>query len=226
MGSASCEYSANLGGADSLALELTTVVGDHYTIVPPATAAPASFALAASAIDTEIVIMIVEAGDGKVSGGGQLEMDNSAGMYAADPALRTNYGFNAQAAQKGKKTQVKGRTTIIIRAADGHKYKIRSNAILSLGADLDPDGDPTTDHPRYAEFEAKANLTDVTDPLNPISMGGNLLLQLRMTDNGETGENDTISYTVWDGGTLLFSTNWDGAQSVEQNVARGNLQVH
>jgi len=47
-----------------------------------------------------------------------------------------------------------------------------------------------------------------------------------MTDNGDPGENDTISYTVWDDGTLLFSTNWDGAQSVEKNVARGNLQVH
>ncbi len=47
-----------------------------------------------------------------------------------------------------------------------------------------------------------------------------------MTGNGEPGENDTISYTIWDDRTLLFSTNWNGAQSVEKNVARGNLQVH
>lgn len=66
---------------------------------------------------------------------------------------------------------------------------------------LDPDGDDdATSEPHYAEIEAKANLTDVTDPLNPVSMGGNLLLQLRMTDNGEPGENDTISYTIWDDG--------------------------
>jgi len=115
------------------------------------------------------------------------------------------------------------RVTIIVRAIDGHKYKIKSNAILSLGVDLGVDQE---NEPFHAELESKANLTDVTDPLNPISLGGNLLLQLRMTDNGEPGENDTISFTLWDGGTLLFSSNWDGAQSVEEAVARGNLQVH
>ena len=137
--------------------------------------------------------------------------------------------FAAMAVKKGKKQniQLRGRMTIIVRATDGHKYKIKSNALLSLGVDLDPDGDGNSeDEPFYAEFESKANLTDVTDPLNPISLGGNLLLQMRMTDNGEPGENDTISLTLWDGGVLLFSSNWDGSQSVEQNVARGNLQVH
>ena len=99
--------------------------------------------------------------------------------------------------------------------------------MLSLGVDLDPDGDGNEQvEPHYAEFESKANLTDMTDPLSPVSLGGNLLLQMRMTDNGEAGENDTISFTLWDNGVLLFSSNWNGAQSVEQNVARGNLQVH
>jgi len=51
-------------------------------------------------------------------------------------------------------------------------------------------------------------------------------LQMRLTGNAEPGENDTISFTLWRGGTLLFSSNWDGAQSVEQAVVGGNLQVH
>jgi VCBS repeat-containing protein len=210
LGSASCYLSGSLGNADEDPLEVSVVVDGHYVTS-----------------DNEVVVLVVRPGDGKITGGGQLVMDSSAGVYAADPNQVANYGFNAQAVQKGKNTQLKGRTTVIVRALDGRKYKIRSNALLSLGVDLDPDGDGNSAiEPHYAEFEAKANITDVTDPLNPISMGGNLLLQLRMTDNGEPGDNDTISITVWDGGILLFSTNWDGAQSVEQEVARGNLQVH
>ncbi len=212
VGSASCDYSGSLGNAEELPLEVRIVVGNYYI----------------DTSDNEVVVLIVTPGEGKITGGGQLEMDYSAGLYAADPEQSTNYGFNAMAVEKGKKkTQLKGRATIIVRSIDGHKYKIRSNALLTLGVDLDPDGDGNSnDEPFYAEFESKANMTDVTDPLNPISMGGNLLLQLRMTDNGEPGENDTISFTVWDDGTLLFSSNWNGSQSVEQSVARGNLQVH
>ena len=212
VGSASCDYNGSLGNNEELPLEVTVVVENYYI----------------DTSDNEVVVLIVKPGEGKITGGGQLEMENSAGVYPAATNLSTNYGFNAMAQKKGKKkVQLRGRATIILRAADGRKYKIKSNALLSLGVDLDPDRDGNSeDEPHYAEFESKANLTDVTDELNPISLGGNLLLQLRMTDNGEPGENDTISFTLWDGGVLLFSSNWDGAQSVEQNVARGNLQVH
>jgi PKD repeat protein len=213
LGSAECVYSGTFGKTeDERPIEVTVVVDNYYV----------------DTSDNEVVVLVVRPGEGKITGGGQIEMDNSAGVYAADPDMRTNYGFNAQAQEKGKNNlQLKGRLTIILRAADGRKYKIKSNAILSLGVDLDPDGDGNADtEPHYAEFESKANLVDVTDPLNPISISGNLILQLRMTDNGEPGENDTISFTLWDGGELLFSSNWDGTQSVEQNVARGNLQVH
>ena len=43
---------------------------------------------------------------------------------------------------------------------------------------------PLTGH---AEVVGKANLKDVTDSNNPISLGGNLTLNLVMTDNGEPG---------------------------------------
>jgi VCBS repeat-containing protein len=212
VGSASCSYSGRLGdNEEELPLEVTTVVNGHYV----------------DNSDNEVVVFVVRPGEGKITGGGQLEMINSAGVYAADPVLPTNYGFGAQMVTTGKNNiQYRGRVTVIVRAADGHKYKIKSNAVLSLGVNLDPDGDgDVTTVPHYAEFESKANLADVTDPLNPVALGGNLLLQLRMTDNGEPGELDSISLTLWDGGTLLFSSNWDGSRSVEQNVARGNLKV-
>jgi len=60
----------------------------------------------------------------------------------------------------------------------------------------DGHGDGSRQSSKLAQFESKANLIDVTDPLNPVSLGGNLLLQMRLTDNGEPGENDTISFAL------------------------------
>ena len=80
--------------------------------------------------------------------------------------------------------------------------------------------------PTRRNSSPRQHLSDVTDPLDPVPLGGNLLLQMRSTDNGEPGENDTIGFTLWDDGTLLFSSHRNGPQSVEQSVAGGNLQVH
>ncbi len=145
--------------------------------------------------------------------------------YAAGDDSKINYGFNVKFNKK--RTNLKGKVTIIVRTEDGHRYKIKSNAILSLGVDLDPDGDGNSDvEPFYAEFESKANLTDVTDEANPVSLGGNLRLHMEMHDNGEPGENDTIGLTLWHkDGTLLFSSNWTGVLTAEHLVTGGNLQV-
>jgi hypothetical protein len=77
-----------------------------------------------------------------------------------------------------------------------------------------------------ATFISKANLTDITDPLNPIGIAGNLSLIVTLTDNGEPGSSDTIGFTLWNGSELWFSSNWTGAQTEEQVLAGGNLAVH
>ncbi len=77
-----------------------------------------------------------------------------------------------------------------------------------------------------ANFRSKANLTDVTDPLAPISLGGNLTLQVSMTDEGTPGSSDTIAVTLWDGNKLLFSSYWKGNKTDEQVLGGGNLVVH
>jgi hypothetical protein len=47
-----------------------------------------------------------------------------------------------------------------------------------------------------------------------------------MTDNGESsGTNDKIAITLRDGNTILFSNNWNGANTVEQQISSGNLVV-
>jgi len=76
-----------------------------------------------------------------------------------------------------------------------------------------------------AEFEAKANVNDVTDPDNTIGLGGNLQLRLRMIDIGEPADVDTIAWTLYDtDGTLLYSSHWTDVASAEQ-PATGNLVV-
>ena len=59
-----------------------------------------------------------------------------------------------------------------------------------------------------------------------VSLGGNLTLQMSMTDKGEPGSADSIAVTLWNGSTLLFSSNWDGAKTPEQLLGGGNLAVH
>src|SRR5262249_57733519 len=77
-------------------------------------------------------------------------------------------------------------------------------------------------HTSTALSMSKETLTDITNPLNPISLGGNLNLQVTMTDAGEPGNNDSIGISLWNGSTLLFSSKWNGAQTVEQLLNTGN----
>jgi hypothetical protein len=54
---------------------------------------------------------------------------------------------------------------------------------------------------------------------------------MAITDLGEPGAADTISFTLAKGKTarrqrLLFSSAWDGNRTVEQVLAGGNLTVH
>ena len=74
-------------------------------------------------------------------------------------------------------------------------------------------------------------MRDITDPLNPISLGGNLAVAVTMTDKGEPGNADSIGITVNSGdGGLLFSSKWSGTATVEQSLApasgNGNIVVH
>ncbi|GAB2766792.1 hypothetical protein GCM10010465_10310 [Actinomadura fibrosa] len=173
--------------------------------------------------DETVVTVYIPTGD-FITGGGYLIPDASAGEYASNQGLKTNFGFNVKYNKKGNKLQ--GHMNVIFRRleADGkiHKYQIKSNAVQSLGVDVsDPDA-------QVATFTTKSNLTDITDPLNPVSLGGNLILKVDMTDRGEPGTDDSISFTLTDGntGALLYSSNWTGIASEESKLAGGNLVAH
>jgi hypothetical protein len=148
-----------------------------------------------------------------ITGAGNLELTDSAGIYAGDAGSKSNFGFNVKYNKAG--TNLHGQVLVIVRSG-GHTYQVKGNAISSLGVQGDT-----------AQFSGKASIQDVTDPAHTVSVDGNATLQLWMTDNGEPGSADTIGIQVLNkSGGVWYSSNWSGTNTVEQTLAGGNLAVH
>ena len=201
VGTATYNWSADIGSADSKAFQIGVIVTNWYT---------------RDSASDDTIIEVVKPIPGSISGGGYLDNVASAGLYAGDVGSRTNFGLNAKFNKK--LTNVQGHANIIVRSS-GRVYQFKSNAVDSLNLTSLP-GNVTK-----ATFTAKANITDITNPLAPISLGGNKTLQIQMTDAGEPGSSDSISITLTDASGLLFSSRWNGTQSIEQLLGGGNLQV-
>jgi hypothetical protein len=177
---------------------------------------------------TSGLVEVTEPTGSFITGGGYQVIGTSAGTYRADTGSQMNFAFNIK--YKNLKN-FQGHANIIFRK-DGKTYQIKSTAINSLGIALrTPGGSACTGSPSptcfgIADFRSKASLIDVTNPLAPITLGGNLTLQVTMTDTGEPGSSDTLGVTVWDGSKLVFSSEWNGAKTVEQFLGGGNLVIH
>ena len=97
---------------------------------------------------------------------------------------KTNFGFNVKYTKS--LTNLQGNINTIVRSG-GRVYQIKGNAMSSLTTTPCSSGSATTTCPAKATFNGKANLQDITNPLAPVSLGGNLPLQVTMTDSGEPG---------------------------------------
>jgi len=154
-------------------------------------------------------------GSESVTGGGYLVMQSSVGVLAGTIGKKTNFGFTMKWNNSG--TNVKGQCNIIIRK-DGRIYQVKSNAINSLSV-----------NGSNGNFATKANIRDITDPLNPITsgpgLGGNKDLFVNMYDGSPGGQLDSISILVMDGSTILYSSHWNGTQTVRRLLDGGNVQV-
>jgi hypothetical protein len=171
--------------------------------------------------DDNTVITVYKAVGDFITGGGYIIPTQTAGTYAADPGKRTNFGFNVKYNKSGKSLQ--GNMNFIFRKTVGgvvHTYQIKSNSMTSLGVNI---SDPNA---QKATFVSKSNLTDITNPLAPVSLGGNLSLQVNMTDRGEPGTNDDIAISLYNGSTLMYSSYWTGTNTAPMLLAGGNLIVH
>ena len=206
-GTVSFDWAVDIGSQTSESFTVGIIVDGYY--------------LKDSSEDDTVVTVYVPDGD-FITGGGYILPYNSSGQYASTDGLKTNFGFNVKYTKKGNKP--KGHMNIIFRRleADGivHVYQIKSNAVNSLGVDI------ADENAKYATFITKSNLKDNTDPLNPVSLGGNLILKVDMTDRGQPGFYDSIAFNLTGGGTLLYSSNWTGIITDEMQLSGGNLVVH
>ena len=203
----SCTTTLTIGAADSMQFTVGFVVGNYYIRDD-------------SGDDT--VLTVSKPLTGFITGGGFIVNQATAGQYAGTTGAKSNFGFNVKNNKTGKNLQ--GNANLILRQLVGSvwkTYQIKTNATDTLVENLIS---PTTGN---AQFLAKANLTDITNPLAPVAIGGGLQLQMTLTDNGEPGSTDSVSFTLWDASTLLYSSNWGGTppKTVEQILGGGNVQV-
>ena len=171
-------------------------------------------------IDNTLVTIYKPSGEFITGGGFIINPENTEGTFAADPGLKTNFGFNVKFNKKSK--NLKGNMNIILRrTVDGivHNFQIKSNSMTSLGVNTEDAA------AQKAVFVSKATMRDLTDPLYGYSKGG-LILQVNMTDRGKPGSSDAIAISVYDRSMLLFSSNWTGISTAETVLAGGNLVVH
>jgi hypothetical protein len=161
------------------------------------------------------VVEVAQPDGSFITGGGYSLLSKSAGTYPGGAGSKMSFGFNVN--YKNQKS-LQGHVIIVFRK-DGHVYQIKSTAIDSLGITKKQNGN-------LASFRSKATLTDITNPLAPISLGGNLTLQITMTDKGEPGSSDSLGVTLWNGSKLLFSSEWSGSKTAETLLSGGNLVIH
>jgi hypothetical protein len=205
VGTAFCDWTADLGNSPGLDYVVGVVVNGYYT---------------RNSSDEDTVVVVSKPTSNFITGGGYFVNQNSGGTYYGDLDLKTNFGLNIKFNKK--LTNLQGRVTIIVRQG-GRVYQIKSNALNSL---VSVPYNPAKPRTGTAEMIGRANITDVTDPLNPIAVIGNATLNIMMKDNGEPGNADLISISLWSrDGELLFSSHWDGVQTLQQLLDGGNLNI-
>lgn len=195
-GVVSYNWSVDLGQENSKSFNIGIVVGGYYERNETA---------------DDAVVTVSKPLSSFITGGGFLIMSNSAGAYPGEPGTKANFGFNVK--YNKALTNLQGNAQVIMRNG-GRVYKIKSNMLSSLGVSTAGVGGK-------ANFTGKASIQDVTNPLAPISIGGNFTLQMTLTDNGEPGSNDTVGVTLWDkDNKLWFSSNWIGTppKTIEKSL--------
>jgi PKD repeat protein len=209
-GTATYNWSTYIGSGDSKQFTIGIRVNNYYT---------------RDVSDDNSVVTVSKPLNKFITGGGYIVLQNSAGLEAGKPGTKNNFGFNVRYNKSGKNLQGNINTIYRRMENDGllHVYQVKGNAMTSLGID----GSKTAQHPYpTATFNGKANIRDITDPDNIISVDGNATLQVTMTDRGEPGSYDDIGITLWSkSGGLWYSSNWNSIKTVNQLLAGGNLKV-
>ncbi len=128
-----------------------------------------------SSDDNTVVTVAKPLGELFITGGGYLVLTSSAGIKAGTAGTKNNFGFNVK--YNKARTNLQGSINTIVRKMEAgvmRVYQVKGNAMTSLAVN--------ENCPKTATFNGKANITDITNPLAPVSVAGNALLQVTMTD--------------------------------------------
>ena len=155
--------------------------------------------------------------------GGCVPRDLAGRLAAADSGSVALFDFDADIDK-----DLGGRFALSYR--DGAKtYKIQTSAVNAVGwYGRNAAGNPCTLKPsltcvRTGELRGTAKLIDTSGRKDVTALTG-LTVQVTLTDKG-FWQSDSFGITVWDGNTLVFSSRWNGAQTLERVLHAGILNV-
>ncbi len=196
-GTATFQWSVNLGTADSLTYTVGVIVSGFYD--------------RDAAVDNVVVTVSRPLTSGFVTGGGCLALVRPAGIAAGEVGSRISFGFNA----KYKPNGLHGDINVVL-CRSGRVYQIDGTGLTSLSV-----------AGNKASFTGRARIIEITRAHAPVRVETNATFQVKLTDNGNPGFLDTLALTVWDSaGQLWLASNWDGTKTVEDEISGGNLKVH
>ncbi|TCB98119.1 hypothetical protein E0H26_10860 [Micromonospora zingiberis] len=159
---------------------------------------------------TTATVTVGRSDGGFLTGDGEITVTRSAGAYPADRSSKVSVDLNAKPATTKKAAS--GHAEITFKSG-GATYKVKTTAVDGLGI---------TSAGKLAEVRYRASLYDSKGKL----VASGLTLAVAVTDRGAPGRNDTVGITLWQGGVLLFSSDWTGAGTGEVKLTGGNLTVH
>jgi hypothetical protein len=218
IGMAKTNFSASLASASDAEYDVRVLVGFDGTTTSGYYVAE----------EEKSVITVYKPTGDFITGGGYIVNAMPEGLMKADVGSKTNFGFNVKLNKTGKNLQ--GNLNFVFRRKVGtavKTYQVKTNAMESLSVNA------SNVNRQTANFVSKCNITDITNPLTPVAIGGNKFMYVNMIDNGEPGTKDSISFVLIDGSgdptilaNIMYTSHWEGNLTRMKKLGGGNLVVH
>jgi len=212
-GTVHTEWMAELGTSEAKVYTIAMKVGGSY--------------LRESAEDDAVVTVSKPLND-FITGGGFIGLVNSGGTMAGDKGSRNHFGFSLKF--NTYKTILRGQINLLIRRTVNdvvRTYQIKGSKMTFLTVTQGTSAGPGT-----AGFYGTGAIQDITDPLLPVTIEENAIIQMVMTDFGDPGSGgndpvaDRIGITIRTTfGGLWYSSLTDGKKTLEQKLDGGNLRI-
>jgi hypothetical protein len=197
---ATYDWAVNIGSASSKQLRVGIIVDGYYTRNSP---------------DDNAVVTVSKPASSTVAGNGCLTLSSSSGILAGGAGTQNDFSFNLKYKNNGT---LQGSFSTVVRSG-GRVYQVDGANVTSLAVQVLNAGGTAT-------LNGKASIRDITNPSAATTVDNNATLQVTMADFGLSGTPDAIAITVWNKkGGLWFASNWDGARTVQQALACGDVSV-